>query len=295
MSLEAEYTLENEILKVTARSYGGEMRSITEKADGTEYLWDGNPTWWKYSAPVLFPIVGALNNNKFRYQGKEYEQPQHGFARVSEYEVVEQSCDSITFALDYNEETLKNYPFQFRLEISYKLEKNTVIVGWKVKNVGDEVMYFSIGAHPAFLCPPEGKGEFSDAYLEFSSEENSGVRELAPGCKLLHEKREFLKGNRLDLNYDMFKEDARIFDDLKSDTITIKSTKSNKSLGVKAEGFPYYGIWTPVKGGAPYICLEPWHGHADYADFTGDLTEKEGMRKLEAGEEFNSGYTVIVG
>ena len=30
MSLEAEYTLENEILKVTARSYGGEMRSITE-------------------------------------------------------------------------------------------------------------------------------------------------------------------------------------------------------------------------------------------------------------------------
>ena len=98
MSLEAEYTLENEILKVTARSYGGEMRSITEKADGTEYLWDGNPTWWKYSAPVLFPIVGALNNNKFRYQGKEYEQPQHGFARVSEYEVVEQSSDSITFA-----------------------------------------------------------------------------------------------------------------------------------------------------------------------------------------------------
>ena len=93
----------------------------------------------------------------------------------------------------------------------------------------------------------------------------------------------------------MFKEDARIFDDLKSDSITIKSRKSNKTLTVKAKGFPYYGIWTPVKGGAPYICLEPWHGHADYFDFTGELPEKEGMIKLAAGEEFNSGYEIIIG
>lgn len=293
---ETLYEIENEYLKVRARSYGGELRSIREKADDTEYLWDGNPEWWKYSSPVLFPVVGALNDTKYRYQGKEYDMPNHGFGRISEYNLVEQTKDSITFALDYSEETLKCYPFKFRLELSYKLEGKSVIVGWKVKNVGEEDMYFSIGAHPAFLCPPGGKGgEFTDCYLTFNKEENSGVRELAPGCKLKKEKREFLKGQRLDLNYDMFKEDCRIFDDLKSDTITIHSVKSDKTLSVKAEGFPFYGIWTPTQGGAPYLCLEPWHGHADYFDFAGDLTEKEGMNKLEAGKEFNAQYTIIIG
>lgn len=293
---ETLYEIENEYLKVRARSYGGELRSIREKADDTEYLWDGNPEWWKYSSPVLFPVVGALNDTKYRYLGKEYDMPNHGFGRISEYNLVEQTKDSITFALDYNEETLKCYPFKFRLELSYKLEGKSVIVGWKVKNVGEEDMYFSIGAHPAFLCPPGGKGgEFTDCYLTFNKEENSGVRELAPGCKLKKEKREFLKGQRLDLNYDMFKEDCRIFDDLKSDTITIHSAKSDKTLSVKAEGFPFYGIWTPTQGGAPYLCLEPWHGHADYFDFAGDLTEKEGMNKLEAGKDFNAQYTIIIG
>lgn len=291
------YEIQNEFLSVKARERGGELRSIREKADDTEYLWNGDPTWWKYSAPVLFPIVGSLNDNKYRYQGVEYEMPSHGFGRISDFVVAEQTADSIVFALDYNEETLKCYPFKFRLELSYKLEGKGVIVGWKVKNVGDDVMYFSIGAHPAFLCPPGGKeigDEFTDCYLTFNKEENSGVRELAPGCKLTNDKREFLKGQRLDLNYEMFKDDCRIFDDLKSDTITINSTKSDKKLSLKAEGFPFYGIWTPTKGGAPYLCLEPWFGHADYYDFKGDFSEKAGIMKLAAGEEFNAHYTVSI-
>lgn len=290
------YEIENEYLKIGTRSYGGELRSIREKADNSDYLWNGDPKWWKYSSPVLFPIVGALNDNKYRYNGVEYEMPSHGFGRISEYELAEHTADSISFVLRHNEETLKMYPFKFSLHLSYQLVKNSVIVGWKVKNIGEGDMYFSIGAHPAFLCPPGGsEGEFSDCYIDFSEMEDSGVRELAPGCKLKKEKREFLKGNRLDLNYDMFKEDCRIFDDLKSDTLTIRSTKSDKSLSVKAEGFPFYGIWTPTQGGAPYICLEPWHGHADYEGFAGDLKEKEGMMRLAPNEEFDAHYTIIVG
>ena len=69
-----------------------------------------------------------------------------------------------------------------------------------------------------------------------------------------------------------------VFDDLRSDSITIRSRKSEKSLTVKANGFPYWGIWAPEKGGAPFICIEPWYGHADYADFVGEFAEKEGKR-----------------
>lgn len=43
--------------------------------------------------------------------------------------------------------------------------------------------------------------------------------------------------------------------------------------------FPYLGIWQPVRAGqaAPFICLEPWQGIADYVDASGELAAKAGM------------------
>lgn len=35
------------------------------------------------------------------------------------------------------------------------------------------------------------------------------------------------------------------------------------------------------KGGAPFVCVEPWYGHADYADFDGNFKDKEGVIALE--------------
>ena len=61
-----------------------------------------------------------------------------------------------------------------------------------------------------------------------------------------------------------------------------------------AKGFPFWGIWTPSQGGAPFICLEPWHGHADFEDFTGDISEKDGIRKLSPEQTFDAGYAFVV-
>lgn len=35
-------------------------------------MWDAKPEYWKRTSPVLFPIVGSLNNGSYRYEGKEY-------------------------------------------------------------------------------------------------------------------------------------------------------------------------------------------------------------------------------
>jgi len=115
---------------------------------------------------------------------------------------------------------------------------------------------------------------------------------LTPEGVLSHERRPVLDGKELPLNYDLFQEDALIFDDLKSDEITICSRKSEKSITLKAKGFPFWGIWT--KPGAPFLCLEPWHGHADFEDFTGDISEKDGIRKLRGRESFNAGYSFLI-
>ena len=65
--------LENDKLKVTIQEKGAELTSIVKKETQTEYLWNADPTYWKRHAPVLFPIVGAVKGDSYRYEGKEYK------------------------------------------------------------------------------------------------------------------------------------------------------------------------------------------------------------------------------
>lgn len=287
------HTLQNDVLKITVADYGAELKSLTS-ADGTEYLFDGNPKWWKYTSPVLFPFVGKLVNNKYRAEGKEYSLPQHGFARTTNFECVREGKDEIVFRLNWNEETLKVYPYKFSLEISYILKKNTVSVIWLVKNIDSKPIYFSIGAHPALKCPIVDGENFDDCYLKFNVAEKSARLLLTANGNLSHEKVPTLDGDKLNLSYELFKGDALVFDDLKSDEITICSKKSSKSITLKAKCFPFWGIWTPSQGGAPLLCIEPWQGHADFEDFSGDITQKDGIHKIEVGQSYGTNYTFIV-
>ena len=288
------HTLQNDILKIKISDFGAELKSITGLSDGTEYLHNGDPQYWKYTSPVLFPFVGKVVNNKYRVNGKEYELPQHGFARTSEFTCIRESVDEVAFRLDWNEETLKVYPFKFRLEIAYILRYNKVEVMWTVENLDDKEIYFSIGAHPALKCPIVEGENFDDCYLKFDVAEKSSRMLLTPNGTLSHERKPMLDGKELNLNYEIFKDDALVFEKLKSDEFSICSRKSSKSITIRAIKFPYTGIWTPAKGGAPFICIEPWLGHADYDDFTGDFSEKEGIIKLSVKESFDAGYTFII-
>ena len=287
------YTLKNSALTITVSDYGAELKSLTG-ADGTEYLHDGNPKWWKYTSPVLFPIVGKVNGGKYRAEGQTYELPQHGFARVTDFKCVRESADEIVFRLNWSDETLKVYPYKFSLEISYIIKNNTVAVVWLVKNLDDKAIYFSIGAHPALKCPIVDGENFDDCYLKFNVAEHSARLPLTAAGLLSRDRVPTISGDKLNLNYELFKGDALVFDDLKSDAITICSTKSSKKITLQAKGFPFWGIWTPSQGGAPFLCIEPWHGHADFEDFSGDITQKDGINKLEVGQSFGTNYTFII-
>ena len=288
------HTIQNDVLKITVADRGAELKSITALSDGTEYLFDSDPIWWKYSSPILFPIVGKLVDGKYRAEGEEFYLPSHGFARTTNFWLVDATDDALTFALEANIATLKIYPYKFRLEITFKLVDNEVKFIWKVANADDKEIYFSIGAHPAICCPIAYRENFEDCYLKFNQPEKSSRIPLTADGTLSRDRIPTLDGTELNLNYDLFKDDALVFDDLKSDEISVCSRKSSKSLTIRAKGFPYWGIWTPARGGAPFICIEPWHGHADYEDFTGELKDKEGINKLEVGETFETEMSFIV-
>jgi galactose mutarotase-like enzyme len=284
-------TIENEFLKVSAKDSGAELISIKNKKNNIEYLWQGDPKFWGRRAPVLFPIIGKLNGNKYKVEENTYELPQHGFARDAYFDISQKEDTSFTFTLKSNSETLKVYPYQFELNIRYKLIKNKIEISYEVKNEDDKKIWFSIGAHPAFNCPLDPKATLSDYFLEFEKEETLEKYLLEDG--LLSGKKEKMLNNenKIKLTKEVFLNDAIIFKNMKSSSVSLKSSFSSASINFNFEGFPFLGIWSKP---GPFVCIEPWYGHADMVGFSGELKDKEGIQSLNKNGTFNCSYSVEI-
>lgn len=287
------YKLENDCLQVTVQTFGAELSSIINKENNQEYLWQADPKFWNRHAPVLFPIVGRLKDNAYTYNGKNYTLPQHGFARDMVFSLKDQSEDELKFSLKHQNETLENYPFKFEFEISYKLIGSAVKVSYRISNIDNKEIYFSVGAHPAFICPLNLEEKFDDYYLEFDEVESAERHLLSNG--LFNNKTESVleSSNQLPLTYGLFEKDAIVFKNLKSTTVSLKSKKSNNGVKFSFNGFPYLGIWTK-NFGAPFLCIEPWCGLADNEKASGYLSEKEGIIKLLPDLNFKRSFDIQI-
>ena len=286
-------TLKNKNLTIKVNPKGAELTSLFNNENQTEYLWNADPAFWGKSSPVLFPIVGSLKENKYRFEGQEYTLSRHGFARDKEFMVEKMEESRITFLLTHDENTLKFYPFKFEFRLIYTLENNTLEVTYSVKNMGENKMYFSVGGHPAFAVPVAENTEYNDYYLEFNKTEifkrwgltSEGLIETQPVDFLIDT-------NKLDLTKALFYDDAIVFKNLESTSVILKSDKTNQQLKFDFEGFPYLGIWATKD--ANFVCIEPWCGIADAANHNQELTEKEGIIELDLGEIFERTWRVIV-
>lgn len=288
------YTLENNKLKITAHTYGGELHNIFNKENDTEYLWNGDSSYWKYHAPILFPFVGKVKNNEYRVDGHTYSLPQHGLARVSEFTMINKSDSEISFELKYSDETLKVYPYKFSLIINYKLFDNNIKISYSVKNLDNKKIYFSIGAHPAFLCPIDSNETINDYYLELNEKETASIKCLGADGHYNGIRKETLNNeNIIPLSKELFKDDALVFDNLKSNKVSIKSKNHTKSLTMDFTGFPLMAFWS-MPTGAPFVCLEPWFGHSDETDFTGEFKDKPAIQNLAMGNVFTCSYTLTI-
>ncbi|MFW6251923.1 MAG: aldose 1-epimerase family protein, partial [Halanaerobium sp.] len=254
--------IENQELEVEVDTRGAQLQKIILKKDNKNYLWHGDAKFWGRRAPVLFPIVGRLKKDKYQYRDQEYMMTQHGFARDKEFELVEEDENYLTYALEEDNNTLKIYPFKFRLQIKYTIESNSLAVTYRVVNQDPKDIFFSIGAHPAFYWPLNEDEKKEDYYLEFEKEEKAARYLLENG--LLSQQTELLLNNQktLKLTPEIFKNDALVFKDLKSKKVALKSRKSEREVELEFNNFPYFGIWSQ-SAAAPFICLEPWQGIAD--------------------------------
>ncbi|EGC0091492.1 aldose 1-epimerase family protein [Listeria monocytogenes] len=287
--------LENEVLLVEMKTAGAELTRIFHKDTGLEYLWNADSKFWGRHSPVLFPTVGRLVDDTYLVDGKQHHLGQHGFARDRDFQVIEQTENTVRFELDADEDSLAIYPYKFKLSIIYTIEKNTVAVSYEVENTDNKRIYFSIGAHPAFHLPLTDGTTFEDYYLDFGTEENletlclEGPYRSGDIKKIIDEPARYLP-----LSYDLFKNDALIFEALKQKEMTIKSDKTPHFVKVSFPEFPFVGVWT-AKPGTPFLCIEPWYGIADGVGESVELRDKAGIEHLEPEAVFASEYEITVG
>jgi galactose mutarotase-like enzyme len=282
-------TIKNNYLSVSINHQGAEVSSI-KNTDGIEFIWQGDSLSWARQAPILFPIVGKLKDFSYTHKRSKYTLPQHGFARDKNFFLKSVSDDFVVFYLNSDVDTQAVYPFDFELMVSYGLIKNKLICEYKVTNFGTENMPFSIGAHPGFTCPIVPGEKLEDYKLLFDQKENLPRLLLENG--LFNDKTEpFLQNeNELMLRADLFNKDAIVIENFKSKSVSLVSQKSNHSVKVSIDGFPYLGIW--AKPGAKFVCIEPWFGLADSTSSSGDIENKKGIILLEPKKEFSCSFSM---
>lgn len=281
--------LKNDFLAIEIDTKGAEVKKIYHRQFKLDYLWNSDATYWNRSSPVLFPIVGKVKDNTYTYKDLPYHLTQHGFARDTDFILVSATETEAVFSLSSNPQTLTAYPFEFQLFISYTIVGASLTVAYRVVNSAEENMLFSIGAHPAFLCPLEPGLSFEDYELTFEKEEQA--QRLLLGSSGISRKTEAVfepNSKVIPLRYDLFEtKDAIVFKDLQSTFMTLSSKKASHGLTFDFAGFPYMGIWTKP---GPFICIEPWCGVADFEDADGKLEHKEGIMRLGAKEVFEAAY-----
>lgn len=288
----ALFQIGNEQITIQADSMGAELKSLKKTTTGAEYMWEGNPEFWKRTSPVLFPIVGGLRDGKYLHNGRVYSMGQHGFARDMEFTLKSQTNKEIWFTLKSNEETLEKFPYEFVLELGYELSDSTVIVKWKVNNPSEHEMYFSIGGHPAFRCPLAEGAKQSDYRLMFDANEvKAGI--LRNGL-MSNETADYkLENGYMWITEHLFDNDALVIENNQAHKVSLVKPDGSVYLTVSFDA-PLFGIWSPPGKKAPFVCIEPWYGRCDAQDFAGTWEERKWGQLLTAGESFEASYQITV-
>lgn len=288
-----KYSFSNGKITIEIAKIGAELKSL-KTIEGIEYIWCGNPEYWNFSAPFLFPIVGTLKDKKTTINGKTYNIMQHGLLRHQEFEIIEKTATSISLENTFNEETLKIYPFKYKVIVTYILNDYSVDTKIKVINLDNVLMPFNLGGHPGFNCPLYPQESFDDYTIHFEKAETFLSPKVTKEATLnfLVAAREYRDLTNLPLRKEDFNLDTIIIQRVKSKKVFLVN-KNNKGICFEFPKFKTLAIWTPHND-APFICLEPWIGYNDHYDTDGDFFKKDDLVLLAPEKDFEANYKITI-
>jgi galactose mutarotase-like enzyme len=272
-------------MEASVDTAGAQLMNL--RKDGKEYLWQRDPQWWPRCAPVLFPIVGNIRDDRADSAQGEIRFGRHGLARNYDFEVVEAVENSMTLSLSSNDDTRAAFPFDFRLNMTYALTDDALEQRFTVTNTGDVTLPFVVGGHPAFNVPAPGceDEDFGDYVLKFAQPWTYASPTINTTTGLIDYQTRFglvEDSDTLALSHRLFDVDTLIFEDVPGRTVSMVGP-SGHGMRVDFEGFDYLGVWSAAND-APFVALEPWRGTATGTDEDDVFEHKRGMDFLEPGE-----------
>ena len=284
-----EYTLENEYLKLTVSSKGAEVVSLVRKCDGVEHMWQADPEVWGFHAPVLFPYCGKVVGDTIHAKGADYPARQHGFARNLEHTLVWSDPGYLELALESDDETRKQFPYDFRLLSTFTLEGDKVHHTLTVENLDEEALPFGIGYHPAFALPFDDRHVTEDYEIRFDGIESPLCVSAQPNG-LLNGQSYYLARNveAIPLTDDLFDSDSHAMVNLRSGHVSVIEKDTGRSVICDVSDFPYTLIWSAAKKPLHFICIEPWHSLPGEENGPIDWEQRPCAASLKRGESWST-------
>lgn len=289
--------IQNNQLQVKIDPHGAQLSSIKATKSSAEYLWQGDDQSWDRQAPILFPFVGRLKDDQYQYNGKSYHQTKHGFARDSDFKLIDQTSDAATFQLQDSPDSLTVYPFKFTLNVRYSLSGNQLNISYQVFNPDQQHdLLYSIGAHPGFHIPL-ADDHYEDYQLDVQPAKQYSLSMLIGSYNDLGT----TNGQQLDLskplpiNHQLFKDDVLTLI-TKGSPIVLKLWNPQNGHGVQldANDTQYVGLWSSYPNEGDFMCLEPWWGIADNINADGQLVHKQGIHRLSSEQSAHYGFSVTI-
>lgn len=284
------HTFGNGLVEAAVNRRGAELSSL-KGDDGRQLLWQAGPEWPRH-APNLFPIVGRLRHDKLVHRGNAYTMKQHGFARDLDFSWIDRHANGCTLALSDSAISRRQYPFPFRLEIRYAARGNALAIEATIFNPGRVELPASFGLHPAFNWPLDPAIAKEDHTVTFSAAERFGIRRLRNGLLKAQTEPSPVEDKELALTEALFAADALIWTRLASGAVTY-AARGGRAIKLSWSGFPHLGIWSKRRD-APFLCIEPWHGHATPATYRGDFATKPGVMLIPPGKRRSLSCTIEV-
>ncbi len=281
------HTIENDHLICSISSNGAEIRSLKHKATGTEYIWEIDNEVWGSSAPVLFPAIGKIKDDKVLHKGKAYLMPKHGIIRHNDaLHFEQQSASQCTFTLVSSQETLAQYPYTFLFTVAFELTEQRLLMTYHIENKDSEPMPFACGGHTAYACSLDQHTALSDYVIEFPKSIDLKADTLgASGLLSTHTRDIESKNGVLPLSDTLFNDDALIFSNIDYNWVRLRKKEDKKGVVVRFKDYPHLALWS--KPAADYVCIEPWLGLPDKEDESIEMTQKTTLKTIAPYTSFS--------
>lgn len=198
--------------------------------------------------PFLFPIFGRLKDRTYTWNGKSYHMDIHGFGHTTPWTVVRAEADHLVLALESSPETLIQYPFPFRVEMTYRLREDALEIHLNIRNTGTQALPYSFGFHPYFLVRDLG-----------------GARVEAHAASRI----DFATGKAIPFGHDTLAltipqgapEAGAALVGLENPTVLHLAGEGRRVTLTQDGSFPQLVLWT--QAGKDFLCVEPINGSAD--------------------------------